>query len=80
MESPRIFQCLVSIPAGHWVRHIDGVLPRRRPILCDQAKAGKKQKKIQNQTEDWHEPVSFFIDNAQTFPQPKPVAKLQQTL
>ena len=34
----------------------------------------------QNQTEDWHEPVSLFIDNAQTFPQPKPVAKLQLTL
>jgi len=33
----------------------------------------------QNQTEDWHEPVSFFIDNIQTFPQPKPVAKLQLT-
>jgi len=28
-ESPRIFQCLVLIPAGHWVRQIDGDLPRR---------------------------------------------------
>jgi len=27
--SPRIFQCLISIPAGHWVRQIDGDLPRR---------------------------------------------------
>jgi len=24
VESPRIFQCLISIPAGHWVRQIDG--------------------------------------------------------
>ena len=24
LESPRIFQCLISIPAGHWVRQIDG--------------------------------------------------------
>jgi len=29
VESPRIFQCLISIPAGHWVRQIDGDLPRR---------------------------------------------------
>jgi hypothetical protein len=29
VESPRIFQCLISMPAGHWVRHIDGDLPRR---------------------------------------------------
>ena len=29
VESPRIFQCLFSIPAGHWVRQIDGDLPRR---------------------------------------------------
>jgi len=28
VESPKIFQCLNSIPAGHWVRHIDGDLPR----------------------------------------------------
>ena len=34
----------------------------------------------QNQTEDLHEPTSFFIENSQTFPQPKPVAKLQLTL
>jgi len=24
VESPRIFHCLISIPAGHWVRQIDG--------------------------------------------------------
>jgi len=24
VESTRIFQCLISIPAGHWVRQIDG--------------------------------------------------------
>ena len=24
VESPRIFQCLISIPAGHWVRQVDG--------------------------------------------------------
>ena len=24
VESPRIFQCLISIPACHWVRQIDG--------------------------------------------------------
>jgi len=29
VECPRIFQCLISIPAGHWVRQIDGDLPRR---------------------------------------------------
>ena len=29
VESPRIFQCLISIPAGHWVRQIDSDLPRR---------------------------------------------------
>jgi len=29
VESPRIFQCLISIPADHWVRRIDGDLPRR---------------------------------------------------
>jgi len=29
MESPRIFQCLISIPAGHWVWQIDSDLPRR---------------------------------------------------
>jgi len=28
VESPRIFQCLISIPLGHWVRQIDGDLPR----------------------------------------------------
>jgi len=28
-ESPRIFQCLISIPAGHWVGQIDGDLLRR---------------------------------------------------
>jgi len=28
VESPRIFQCLISIPAGHWVKQIDGDLPR----------------------------------------------------
>ena len=34
----------------------------------------------QNQTEDRHEPTFLFIENSQTFPQPKPVAKLQLTL
>ena len=29
MASPKIFQCLVSIPAGHWIRQIDGDLLRR---------------------------------------------------
>ena len=30
VEPPRIFQCLISIPAGHWVRQIDGrKIPRR---------------------------------------------------
>ena len=29
VESLRIFQCLISIPAGHWVRQIEGDLPRR---------------------------------------------------
>jgi len=29
VESPKIFQCLISIPAGHWVRQIDVDLPRR---------------------------------------------------
>ena len=29
VESPRIFQCLISISAGHWVWQIDGHLPRR---------------------------------------------------
>jgi len=29
VESPRIFQCLILIPASHWVRQIDGDLPRR---------------------------------------------------
>ena len=29
VESHRIFQCLISIPAGHWVRQIDSDLPRR---------------------------------------------------
>ena len=29
VESPRIFQCLISIPPGHGVRQIDGDLPRR---------------------------------------------------
>ena len=29
LESPRIFKCLISIPAGHWVRQIDSDLPRR---------------------------------------------------
>jgi len=29
VKSPRIFQCLISIPAGHWVRQINGDLPRR---------------------------------------------------
>ena len=29
VESPRIFRCLISIPAGHWVREIDGDRPRR---------------------------------------------------
>ena len=24
VESPTIYQCLISIPAGHWVRQIDG--------------------------------------------------------
>jgi len=28
VDSPRIFQCLISIPAGHWVPQIDGDLPR----------------------------------------------------
>jgi len=28
VESPRIFQCLISIPAGHRVRQIDSNLPR----------------------------------------------------
>ena len=28
VESPRIFQCLISISAGHWIRQIDGDLPR----------------------------------------------------
>jgi len=28
VESPRIFQCLILIPAGHWVRQIDGDLRR----------------------------------------------------
>ena len=27
VENPMIFQCLISIPAGHWVRQIDGDLP-----------------------------------------------------
>jgi len=27
VESPRIFQCLISIPAGHWLRQIGGDLP-----------------------------------------------------
>ena len=29
VESPRILHCLILIPAGHWVRKIDGNLPRR---------------------------------------------------
>ena len=29
VESPRIFQCLILIPAGHWVRQIDCDLHRR---------------------------------------------------
>jgi len=29
VKSPRIFQCFISISAGHWVRQIDGDLPRR---------------------------------------------------
>ena len=29
VEFPRIFQCLISIPAGHRIRQIDGDLPRR---------------------------------------------------
>jgi len=29
VESPRIFQCLISIPADHRVRQIHGDLPRR---------------------------------------------------
>ena len=28
VESAWIFQCLISIPAGHWVQQIDGDLPR----------------------------------------------------
>jgi len=32
VESPSIFQCLISIPAGHWVRQIDDDLPRR--LFC----------------------------------------------
>ena len=29
VETPRMFQSLISIPAGHWGRQIDGDLPRR---------------------------------------------------
>ena len=29
VESPMIFQCLISIPAGHWAQKIDSDLPRR---------------------------------------------------
>jgi len=29
VESPRIFQCLISMTAGHWVWQIDGDLPGR---------------------------------------------------
>ena len=57
MESPRIFQCLISIPAGHWVRQI-----RQRstsPILlvsfiqpCDQH--DRKIRTIRKSAARWH--------------------------
>ena len=36
VESPRIFQCIITIPAGHWVRQIDGDLPAIGNQFCVQ--------------------------------------------